>query len=742
MFEFGIIDNPPVNSFVSPMPATAPISAASLATGRQVAETTGEQGTVLLKNQNAALPLSASSLNSVAVIGSDADSYIDGGGSAAVTTPSQLTTMVDGITARAGAGVSVEYAAGTDPVGLGDTLPGPAPIPSGVLTPLQATYRLGVAAPNGPVVLRRTEAQVNFRTGLSADTDNNTSQIPGVGFPAAVSPITVDWTGQLTAPRDGTYGLALTNLGTARLYLDDKLVLTNNAPKVGTTSVDVPLTAGKAVSVRVEYTTDAPNQFNGSLNDQPGAMVRLAWTPPADTVSPAIAEAVEVAKRSDVAVVVARDYTGEAGDRANLTLPQDQDRLISAVVAANPRTVVVLATGGAVTMPWLDKVPAVVQAWYGGQTQGESVASVIFGDVNPSGKLPITFPTSDAQAVASGVENPFDYVADLNPVVEYSEGINIGYRSYVQKNLTPLFPFGHGLSYTSFSYGENLTASPAEGTSPATATVRVTNTGSVAGTETVQLYTGQLPTNVQTPERALAGFARVTLAPGESKDVVVPIDQRSLQYWDETTDAWVTPTGVVNLSAGSSATDLRSAGTMTVGESATTAPVVTINADPATPNGSNGWYTTSVKLSLSATDAQDSKPVIEASVNGAPFTVVSGPITFTKDGTYTVQARAKNSAGTVSETVQTTVKIDQTKPKTAAPGQVKKTFVLSGTDETSGVEKVEYRYVTKNKGQRTTGEWMIYTQPLTSIPNNVDEVEYRAVDFAGNIGNEMKFKNK
>jgi beta-glucosidase len=617
MFEFGIIDNPPVNSFITPRPGTAPISAATLAENAPVAVTAGESGTVLLKNDAGALPL-RDDVASIAVIGSDADDYIDGGGSAAVTTPTGLTTILDGITARAGSGVSVEYAPGTDNVGLGDTLPGPAPIPSSVLTNVQATYQAGLNNPNGPVFLQRAEAQINLRTGLAADTANNTSQVPGVGFPTVLGNTTNTWTGTLVAPTTGDYELALTNLGTTELYVDDQLVLTNPGTEVSTASVSLPLVEGQSYSVRVKNVTDAPNQFNGSLNDQPGTMVRLGWVPPTGVTSPQIEEAVALAQRSEVAVVVARDFTGEAGDRASLTLPQNQDALISAVTAANPNTIVVLATGGASTMPWIDDVPAVVQAWYGGQAQGQTLASILFGDVNPSGHLPITFPASDAQVLETGVTNPFDYVDQLSPTVEYTEGIQAGYRGYVNEGLTPLFPFGHGLSYTTFAYGKTITVPNVDptGTDPiaATAKVTVTNTGTTTGTETVQVYAGNLPTDLDTADRALAGYAKVTLEPGESQEVSVPIERRSLQYWNVDTDAWVTPTGTVQVFAGNSVADAAATGTIAIAQ-----PTVIDTALSVTSTKVNG----KVVLKATATNNGNTNVTLRVDTRFGPMRITS-----------------------------------------------------------------------------------------------------------------------
>ncbi|WP_432570141.1 glycoside hydrolase family 3 C-terminal domain-containing protein [Kineococcus sp. SYSU DK005] len=565
MFATGVIDNPPAGSLTNPQPASKPIAAAVLAKNDQVATTSGQQGTVLLKNERSQLPLSTSTARSIAVIGSDADHYITGGGSAAVREPAQLTTVLDGITARAGSGVSVKHAKGTDAVSNADTLPGPAPVPSSVLSGVTGQYRLGAGNFSSPAFISRPEAQINLRTGLANDVIN-TSQVPGLGFPLVTTPMTGRWTGTLTAPAAGTYGLSISHLGSAKLYLDDKLVIDDAGRTYGTQSTNLTLSAGQKVQVRIDYSTDAPGQFDGSLNDQPGAMLRFGWTPPAGTLSPAIQEAVELAKKSDVAVVVARDYSGEAADRGDLSLPQDQDRLIAAVAAANPRTVVVLATSGAVTMPWLDKVPAVIEAWYGGQQQGKTLASVLFGDVNPSGKLPVTFPADEQQPVAIGVRNTFSDVATLNPVTAYTDGIDIGYRGYAKKNLTPLFPFGHGLSYTTFGYDKVQTKDfkTKDPSKPAQVKLHLTNTGKTSGTEVVQVYVGKLPTGVDTPAKALAGYARVSLEPGKKKNVTIDLDTRSLQYWDAATDSWVTPKGKVPVYVGTSASDIRLTGVLDV----------------------------------------------------------------------------------------------------------------------------------------------------------------------------------
>lgn len=563
MFEYGIVDNPPVGSFTNPQPAEPAIPAAMLDAHNAIASEVAGEAAVLLKNEGSTLPLAASATPSMAVIGSDADWYIDGGGSGAVPNPARLTTILDGLTARA-AGADVSYSPGTDPVSLADTIPGPPPIPSSVLTNVSAEYRLGVNNFEGEPTLARDELQVNLRTGISADTIN-TSQVPGIGVELATQPMSAVWTGTLVAPATGDYTLTMTHLGTARLYIDGTLVRTGPAAPFSTEEAAINLAAGQTVPIRVEYTTDAPNQFNGGLNDQPGAMMRLGWYAPEEVLPPQMQEAVDAAAAASVAVVVARDYTGEAADRGSLVLPQDQDRLIRAVAAVNPNTVVVLATSGPVTMPWLGDVPSVMEVWYPGQAQGTAVAGLLYGDINPSGKLPVTFPVSDAQAAAVGPPNPFSLINQVSPVVPYSEGVFVGYKAYTSRGLTPLFPFGHGLSYTGFAYGNLVTTPDVDSADPdADVSVQVRNLGTRRGEETVQVYVGNLPTDVPTPARQLAGFGSVTLSPGAIGSVNIDLDPRSLQYWDTDADAWVTPTGTVPIYVGSSVEDTRLVGSITV----------------------------------------------------------------------------------------------------------------------------------------------------------------------------------
>ena len=274
----------------------------------------------------------------------------------------------------------------------------------------------------------------------------------------------------------------------------------------------------------------------------------------------ALRAAVALAAKSDVAVVVVgmdKDYEGEELDPPSLYLPGDQDKLIQAVSAVNKNTIVVLNNGSPILMDkWLGKVPGLVEAWYAGQETGTAVADILFGDVNPSGKLPDT--------LASRREDYSDWgnYPGNGTVVNYAEGIYVGYRHFDQAKIAPLFPFGFGLSYTTFGY--SALAAPKSVGRGQTATVRVTvqNTGKRAGDEVAQLYIRPLSSSVDRPVRELKGFARVSLQPGEKAVLSFPLDARAFSYWDTGTHAWREDPGTYAVEVGSSSRDLRAQGTL------------------------------------------------------------------------------------------------------------------------------------------------------------------------------------
>ncbi len=275
-----------------------------------------------------------------------------------------------------------------------------------------------------------------------------------------------------------------------------------------------------------------------------------------------IAEAVAAAKAAKVAVVFAGlpdAYESEGYDRTHMAMPACQNKLIEAVAAANANTVVVLHNGSPVEMPWIDKVKGVLEAYLGGQAVGQAVVKILFGDVNPSGHLPETFPVKLS-------DNPsYLYYGGEGNEADYREGIFVGYRYYDKKDMEVLFPFGYGLSYTTFACSNlRLSASEITDQETLTATVTVTNTGTCAGKSVVQLYVGDKVSTVLRPVRELKGFEKVALAPGESKDISFVLDKRAFAYWNTELSDWHVETGEFTIEIGQSSRDMEVCGTVTV----------------------------------------------------------------------------------------------------------------------------------------------------------------------------------
>jgi beta-glucosidase len=277
------------------------------------------------------------------------------------------------------------------------------------------------------------------------------------------------------------------------------------------------------------------------------------------------ARAAALAKASDIAIVVAANYETEGADLNCLTLEcpnayGDQDALIEQVAKANPSTIVVLETGGPVLTPWRDRVKGLLEAWYPGQRGGTAIARVLFGDVNPSGHLPVTFPRAEADEPTAGDPNSYPGVANNQT---YKEGVFVGYRWFDAHRLEPAFPFGLGLSYTTFAY-RGLGITPTSTGASVSATV--TNTGDRAGAAVPQLYVG-LPSRrgAAQPPAQLKGFDKITLQPGESARVTFPLDARSLSYWDAASDDWRVARGCARVMVGPSSRDLPLRGVLATG---------------------------------------------------------------------------------------------------------------------------------------------------------------------------------
>lgn len=316
--------------------------------------------------------------------------------------------------------------------------------------------------------------------------------------------------------------------------------------------------AGSTVVWERGYVGDPTGEYNGVTSGQD-----LSESRSADRL---IADAADAARRADVVIFVGglNKATGqdcEDSDRESLALPYNQDAVIEALVAANPRTVVVNVSGNAVAMPWADKVPAILQAWFLGSESGNSLADVIFGRVNPSGKLPMTFPVRLADVAAHAVgEYPGTKRADSDIVdIRYNEGVMVGYRWFDTRKIRPLFAFGHGLSYTTFGYGKlSADASKIGPDGALTLSVDVTNTGSRAGAETVQLYISDTKASVKRPAKELKNFAKIYLEPGQTKTVTFTVRPSDLAFFDAGAHAWKAEPGEFRAHVGAASDDIRS----------------------------------------------------------------------------------------------------------------------------------------------------------------------------------------
>ena len=518
-FDLGLFERPYVD----------PDSAAywnGHASHRALALEAARASIVLLRNDRAALPLSRR-VASVAVIGQDATDARLGG----YTGPgNSKVSILDGVRARLGRAGVVRYASGP-----GRTTPDHVVVPSAQLsTVVDGRAVPGLSAEyfdnnrlHGSARVRRVDRRVDFGWTL----DSPAPEIPFDWY-------SVRWTGRLTVPCGGARRLGVEGNDGYRLYLDGTLVIDNwRKQSYGTRMVNVVLRPGTRHDLKLEY-------FESTGN----ARVKLVWDAGLSNDWRArIDSAVGVARRSDVAVVVAGIEEGEFRDRSSLALPGHQEELIRAVAKTGKPTIVVLVGGSAITMPWLNDVGAVIDAWYPGEVGGTAVSEVLFGDVNPAARLPITFPIAEGQL-------PLHY--NHKPTGRGDD--------YLDLTGQPLFPFGFGLSYTTFEYS-NLVIQPATlgATGSAIISFAVKNTGQVAGDEVAQLYIRDVLASVARPVMQLAGFQRVRLAPGDSKTVSIPLSNEALRMLDRDM-RWVVEPGEFRIMVGSSSKDIRLRGELTV----------------------------------------------------------------------------------------------------------------------------------------------------------------------------------
>jgi beta-glucosidase len=510
------------------------VTAQDIDANAAVIERTAEDAAVLLQNDGA-LPLKAADLDSLAMIGPTAG-QVDAVGTFGERSGGLTERQVGPVDAlrRLAPSAHITYAVDDDMTG----------------TPVPAT----ALSHNGrPGLLRGTSG--------ATDATLDFTHTNGKALPPNT---TTRWTGQLRVPAEGEYWLYLQVLGARGSMSIDGKELGRTGATAGTVHGDVQhptqdnalptvdgldnvrraihLSAG-AHSIAVSITPDTSNQ---------PAQVRLNWMTP-EARQEAHAAAIAAAKSAKTAVV----FLWTRGKPA-FTLPGEQEKLVDEITAVNPNTIVVLNTSQPVAMPWIHKVRAVLEMWWPGDEGGQATAKLLLGQANPAGRLPVTWAHALTDYAANDPEHPERSAAGVDGKTTFSEGVLVGYRWFDAEHREPLFAFGHGLSYTRFTYSDlHVSGSAAAG---ASVTLQIKNVGEVAGDEVPQVYLdapSAAPAGAQFAPRTLVAFDRVRLQPGESKTVTLGISPRAFQYWSTASSSWQTPAGARTLHVGASSRDLR-----------------------------------------------------------------------------------------------------------------------------------------------------------------------------------------
>lgn len=518
--------------------------------GRQVALNAAREGITLLKNDGDLLPLSKSRIKSILIIGPDAFPAVTVGGGSAEVQPFAAVSYLEGLANYAGTHLADQFQVYYD---------------RGVLsysdlanatnfTTSQTDGKAGLKAEyfdnadlKGTPVITRTEEHVDFGTAAR------------LLFPEQT--LSSRWTGYYSPQESGSYEIFVQTTrevgGSYRLYVDDKLVLDNWTTLTALTDYRTLRLEPGAHKIVLQQRGRAYRR---------AVRLRMGVVRVGQFVSD---NAKKLAASADVVVVAAgfdAETEAESADRT-FRLPLGQDELIQEMAAANKNTIVVMTSGGSVDMnAWVNRVPALVQAWYPGQEGGTALAEILFGDVNPSGRLPVTF---ERRWEDNPVHDSYYPEAGTKRVV-YKEGVFVGYRGYELSGTKPLFPFGFGLSYTTFSYS-NLFIKPLSdrGSGPRyEVSFDVKNTGTREGADVAQVYVGDTQTKVPRPAKELKGFVKVNLRPGETRKVLVILDSRALSYYDVNAKQWRAAPGEFNVFVGRSSEQIELRGKLTLAASA------------------------------------------------------------------------------------------------------------------------------------------------------------------------------
>jgi beta-glucosidase len=493
------------------------------------------EGTVLLKNRGGLLPLNRRRIRHILVVGPNADPAITGGGGSSYTTPAESVSLLEAIKKSAGPNVQVDYRPMADD------------------STRQAFGFVGYKLPdNSGASGLKMERFDNNATLSGTPTEVKTVRRIRIGYRGANNPaptnFSVRWTGNVQFDNTGDYMAASRSDDGIRVFLDDKPIISDwndHAEKLDTATIH--LEKGKVYRLRVEYyqgTGDAVAMFGFARAD--------AWFKDFPTREVQSADAV-------IASVGFNPSLESEGEDRSFNLPGDQSAMLERVASLNPRTIVVNNSGAGVNMmPWVDKAGAVLQAWYPGGIGSLAIGEIIFGDVDPSGKLPTTFPKTLKGTYYETAYPPVDHK------VFYKEGLFIGYRWFDEHRVDPLFPFGYGLSYTRFHIsGFKFQADEHAGIGRVL--VSIQNTGSREGAETIQVYVHDQKSKVVRPEKELKGFRKVFLHPGERREVEVPIKISDLAYFDVKGHRWVLEPGRYDLLVGTSSRDLPLRGALSIG---------------------------------------------------------------------------------------------------------------------------------------------------------------------------------
>lgn len=533
IIKCGAIDDEP-----SPTPGWSPSDR-----HREIARRAAAEGIVLLKNEGGLLPLREA--KSIAVIGALADfPAIQGGGSSQVS-PDRIVTPLEGLQAALGASADIHFQRGVDPEPRPPVLDGRLLSPSeGANTQgLKATYfdRANFA---GEQVLETVDwrfSKLGF--GEAAQSGDDLS-------------FSAEWTGVFTPRHSGAHDWLVTHSNPdVELHIgDEELVGPNTSRETELLFMILPLNrrqaritleAGKSYPIRIRYSQPAENAIR-AFN-----IFNVFLREPAPDTAAAIASA----KANDTAILFVGSGTTsetEGKDRASMSLSDAQNALVDSVLDVNPNTIVVVNTGGPVEMPWAARAPAIVQLFLPGQEGGHGLADVLTGKVNPSGKLPVSFPRRYR-------DNPTFLHFPGGQDVDYGEGLFVGYRYYDAAGIDPLFPFGHGLSYTHFEYGVLSGPETAKVGETIGVSLDITNVGPVAGAETVQVYIEDLATQETKAVRQLRAFEKIELAAGETKTLSFELPCRAFAWWDRSRSDWQVTPGRYRIHAGASSRDLRQA---------------------------------------------------------------------------------------------------------------------------------------------------------------------------------------